>query len=153
LEAAEANRVAVQRLAFPVVVELAPHEAPMFEDEIDEFRRLGFVVAPFGPTSVRLDGVPAVFARVDPESLFRELLGEAGRARSATAASVPLRHRMITTAACKAAIKIRRPMSRAEMQRLLDDLGSVENPTTCPHGRPAIFRVSLDEIERAFRRS
>ena len=38
------------------------------------------------------------------------------------------------------------------MQALLDDLYATRNPTTCPHGRPALFRLSLDEIERAFRR-
>jgi DNA mismatch repair protein MutL len=38
------------------------------------------------------------------------------------------------------------------MQRLLDDLFQTENPTTCPHGRPVIFRLSLEDIERAFRR-
>jgi DNA mismatch repair ATPase MutL len=38
------------------------------------------------------------------------------------------------------------------MQGLLDDLASVANPTTCPHGRPAQFRLTVEEIERAFRR-
>lgn len=152
LGAAEADRVETQCLAFPIVVELTPHERPVFDEEQAEFRRLGFLAEPFGEGAVRLDGVPAVFAGVDPESLFRELLGEARGARSSSAASVPLRHRMITTAACKAAIKIRRPMTIPEMQRLLDDLVQVANPTTCPHGRPAQFRLTVEEIERAFRR-
>jgi DNA mismatch repair protein MutL len=153
LAAAEEGRVETQTLAFPVVVELTPHERPVFEDERDEFRRLGFLAETFGDREVRLDGVPAVFAGVDPESLFRELLGEARAARSSTAASSSLRHRLITTAACKAAIKIRRPMTVPEMQRLLDDLSAVANPTTCPHGRPAQFRLTVEEIERAFRRT
>jgi DNA mismatch repair protein MutL len=38
------------------------------------------------------------------------------------------------------------------MQALLDDLGHARNPTTCPHGRPVLFRLGLDEIERGFRR-
>jgi DNA mismatch repair protein MutL len=38
------------------------------------------------------------------------------------------------------------------MQALLDDLFATRNPTTCPHGRPVMFRLSLEEIERAFRR-
>jgi len=153
LKDAETGQVETQRLAFPVVVELSAHEMPTFEDEREEFRRLGFLVEAFGERSVRLDGVPAVFAAVGPETLFRELLGEAGAARSATSASAPLRHRLVTTAACKAAIKIRRPMSLPEMQRLVEDLARVDNPSTCPHGRPALFRVTLGEIERAFRRA
>jgi DNA mismatch repair protein MutL len=153
LRSAEENRVSVQRLAFPVVVELAPHEMPVLEDEHEEMGRLGFVLEPFGENAVRIDAVPALFSGVDPETLFREMLGEAGRARSAAAASGPIRHRLITTAACKAAIKIRRPMTLSEMQALLDDLACVANPTTCPHGRPALFRLTLREIERTFRRA
>jgi DNA mismatch repair protein MutL len=58
----------------------------------------------------------------------------------------------VTSAACQAAIKINHPLGAAEMQRLLDDLFRADNPGTCPHGRPALFRLGLDEIERAFRR-
>jgi DNA mismatch repair protein MutL len=152
LEEAERNRVEVQQLLFPVTVELATHEKLVFDEELDEFRRLGFRAEPFGAQTVRLDGVPAVAAEVDPESLLRELLGEAAGARSASADVGALRHRLVTSAACQAAIKIHHPLSRPEMQRLLDDLFSAVSPTTCPHGRPVVFRLSLEEIERAFRR-
>ncbi len=84
--------------------------------------------------------------------MIRELLGEAETAASAKRDTRALRRRMITTAACHAAIKVNYPLSRPAMQRLLDDLFRVDNPSTCPHGRPALFRLSLDEIERAFRR-
>jgi len=152
LQEAERNRVEVQQLLFPVTVELAAHEKLILDEEVDEFRRLGFRVEPFGAHTVRLDGVPAVAAEVDPESLLRELLGEAAGARSASADVGALRHRLVTSAACQAAIKIHHPLSRPEMQRLLDDLFGAASPTTCPHGRPIVFRLSLEEIERAFRR-
>jgi DNA mismatch repair protein MutL len=152
LEEAGCDRVEVQQLLFPVTVELAAHEKLVLDEELDEFRRLGFRVEPFGPRAVRLDGVPAVAAEVDPESLLRELLGEAAGARSARADVDALRHRLVTSAACQAAIKIHHPLSQPEMQRLLDDLFGAVSPTTCPHGRPVVFRLSLEEIERAFRR-
>jgi DNA mismatch repair protein MutL len=38
------------------------------------------------------------------------------------------------------------------MARLLADLFRTANPTTCPHGRPLIFRLPHGDIERAFRR-
>jgi DNA mismatch repair protein MutL len=152
LEEAEQNRVDVQRLLFPVTIELAAHERAALETELDEFARLGFVVEPFGGNAVRLDGVPAIATDLDPESLFRELLGEAGRANAAATDVAQVRLKLVTTAACKAAIKINHPLTTSGMQRLLDDLYGTTNPTTCPHGRPIVFRLSLDEIERAFRR-
>jgi DNA mismatch repair protein MutL len=149
---AEANRVEVQQLMFPITIELSPAEALAAEEEREEFARLGFRVEAFGGNTVRLEGVPAVGAKVDPEAFFRELLGEAAEAKSAATDVEALRRRLVTTAACHAAIKINHPLTQPAMQALLDDLYRVRNPTTCPHGRPAIFRLGIDEIERAFRR-
>jgi DNA mismatch repair protein MutL len=149
---AEANRVETQPLLFPVAVELPPHERWLLEEEIEEFRRLGFLVEPFGGNTVRIDGVPAVVAGLEAAAILRELIGEAARARSATAAAEPLRHRLVTTAACRAAIKAHDPLSHAKMQELLHALMRCSSPTTCPHGRPVLFRLPLADVERAFRR-
>jgi DNA mismatch repair protein MutL len=152
LEEAEAGRVETQQLLFPVTVELRPHERLLLEAEVLEFRRLGFHVEPFGGDAVRIDGVPAVAADLDPATILKDLIGEAAQARSATAAAEPLRRRLVITAACRAAIKVRRPLSRGEMQELLDALMRCTSPTTCPHGRPVLFRLRLEDVERAFRR-
>jgi len=152
LEDAEENRVEVQQLLFPVTVELAPHERVLVEEETDEFRRLGFRIEPFGGDTVRLDAIPAVAGDVDAAFLFRELVGEAATVRSAASGVDVLRRKLITTAACHAAIKVNHPLTAPAMQGLLDDLHGTANPTTCPHGRPALFRLTVDEIERAFRR-
>jgi DNA mismatch repair protein MutL len=149
---AERDGVEVQRLLFPKTIELPPHERVVLEEESDEFRRLGFILEPFGGETVRLDGIPAICSGLEPTGLLKEILGEARRTRSASTGVEGLRHRWVTTAACKAAIKIHHSLNHEEMQALLDDLSRAENPTTCPHGRPIIFRLTLDEIERAFRR-
>ena len=149
---AERDAVEVQTLMFPQTLELSPDELAWLLSEIEEFRRLGFRIEPFGGTTVRVRAIPAVAGGSDPEELIRELLGEASTAKNATRDTRTLRRRLITTAACHAAIKVNYPLSRPAMQRLLDDLFRVENPSTCPHGRPTLFRLSLDEIERAFRR-
>jgi len=153
LAQAEADRVEVQRLLFPRTIELTPHERVALEGEVGELARLGFRVEPFGGFAVRLDGVPAVAASLDPEALLRELLGEAARCRAAGSDVAALRRRVVTTAACHAAIKVHYPLAREVMQALLADLFQTVNPTTCPHGRPVLFRLTLPEIERAFRRS
>lgn len=152
LAQAEQNRVEVQRLLFPITVELDPHERLVLEEEAAEFARLGFLVEPFGGRSVRLDGVPSFAVTLEPTALLRTLLGEAARTRAAMTGIPELRRKLVTTAACQAAIKIHHPLTREAMQRLLDDLFGSANPTTCPHGRPTLFRLDLGEIERTFRR-
>ena len=152
LAQAEAGEVDVQRLLFPRTFDLPPETLLAFEEEREELSRLGFLAERFGPASVRLDGVPAFAGEADPERLFRTLLGEAASVRSAAVREPELRRRLVTTAACQAAIKVNYPLTRESMQRLLDDLFRTENPTTCPHGRPILFRLTLDTIERAFQR-
>ncbi len=149
---AEKDKVEVQRLMFPRTLELTPPEAAVLNGELEEFRRLGFLIEPFGQNTIRLDGVPAHAAGADPESLIHELLGDAARVRSSATGGETLRYKLVTTAACHAAIKIHHPLDRQGMQKLLDDLYQVENLTTCPHGRPALFRLTREEVERAFRR-
>ena len=149
---ADRSEVHVQRLLFPKTIELSADEAIVFESEAGEFARLGFLLESFGGNTVKVDGVPAFAKDVAPDRLLRELLGEAARTRSAATGAGELRRRLVTSAACQAAIKVNYPLAREGMQRLLDDLFQTENPTTCPHGRPIIFRLTLDEIERAFRR-
>ncbi len=152
LEEADRGEVHVQRLLFPRTIELTPDEAATFESEAGEFARLGFLLEPFGQNAVKLDGVPAFAKDVTPDRLLRTLLGEAGTMRTAATGADDLRRKLVTSAACQAAIKVNYPLTRDGMQRLLDDLFLTRNPTTCPHGRPIIFRLTLDEIERAFRR-
>ena len=152
LDEAEANAVEVQQLMFPVTVELAPHEAVLAEQEMEEFERLGFRIEPFGERVVRLSGIPAVGDRIDPAALYRELLGEAREAKAAASDTKGLRRRLVTTAACHAAIKVNHPLTLEAMQALLDDLYATRSQTTCPHGRPVLFRLTTEEIERAFRR-
>ena len=148
----ERGEVHVQRLLFPKTIELSAEESVVFDAEAGEFSRLGFLLERFGGNTVKLDGVPAFAKDVAPDRLVRELLGEAARTRSAAIGAAELRRLLVTSAACQAAIKVNYPLAREGMQRLLDDLFLTENPTTCPHGRPIIFRLTLDEIERAFRR-
>jgi DNA mismatch repair protein MutL len=152
LAEADASEVAVQKLLFPVTVDLEPAESVLLEEEAPELRRVGFEVEPFGDNAVRLDGVPSFASRLDPAVFLRSVLGDAARMRSSLTGQKELRRRLVTTAACHAAIKVNHPLTQEGMQRLLDDLFVTENPTTCPHGRPVLFRLTMEEIERAFRR-
>ena len=149
---AERDEVQVQRLLFPATIEVTAEEALVVEEEIEEFRRLGILLEPVGDGTLRLDGVPAMAKEVPHERLVHALIGEAAGTRSAAAGSAELRRKVVTSAACQAAIKVNYPLTREGMQVLLDGLFATENPTTCPHGRPILFRLTFEEIERAFRR-
>ena len=54
--------------------------------------------------------------------------------------------------ACKASIKGGDVISRAEVETLIDELLSLENPYNCPHGRPTIIVMTENEMEKKFKR-
>ena len=58
----------------------------------------------------------------------------------------------LSTMACKAAIKGNMRISVAEADALVDQLLKLDNPYTCPHGRPTIISISEKELEKKFKR-
>ncbi len=70
--------------------------------------------------------------------------------RGATRAT--LRERVAASLACHAAIKVNMPLAPEKMRWLVDALLQTSSPTTCPHGRPAVLRLTTRDIERGFHR-
>lgn len=84
------------------------------------------------------------------ETFFYEILDELA-AEPVTGAPESVRSR-IATMACKAAVKGSTRLDRQEMEALLDELLTLDNPYNCPHGRPTIVSMSKYEIEKKFKR-
>jgi DNA mismatch repair protein MutL len=63
-----------------------------------------------------------------------------------------LRDEIAASLASRAAIKINTPLTREKMRWLIDRLLLTSSPTTCPHGRPIMLRLTNRDIERGFHR-
>ncbi len=140
-----------QRLLFPVTVEVPPAERQAFEGAAEAFEALGFGCAPFGETTLIVDEVPALVSSAPIDRLVREILGEILEWRKAEGID-RLLLRIAATTACHAAITARRPLGPGQMDQIVSDLLRTERPMTCPHGRPVLLRLSLEQIEKEFRR-
>jgi DNA mismatch repair protein MutL len=66
--------------------------------------------------------------------------------------TVEVKYDRIATAACKSAVKANNKLSMLEMNSLINELRFIENPFTCPHGRPTIIKITLNELEKRFKR-
>jgi DNA mismatch repair protein MutL len=118
---------------------------------IPELNRNGFVVEPFGGSSVLIRSVPAIAGDSDCRRLLSEILE--GLEREERTLDVDrIRDRICVSTACRAAIKVNMPLTPEKMQWLLDRLALTRIPTNCPHGRPIILRFTMYEIERNFGR-
>lgn len=134
----------------PVIVTLSNREKECFLQHEEDFTSLGFEIEAFGGNDYAVRGVPMDLYGYTEESFFYEILDELA---SETVAGTPesIRTR-IATMACKAAVKGNMRMSRQEMEALIDELLTLDNPYNCPHGRPTIVSMSKNEIEKKFKR-
>ena len=60
--------------------------------------------------------------------------------------------RLAASYSCKAAVKAGDPLTEEEMRALVDQLFATENPFYCPHGRPIIINLTIDELDKRFER-
>ncbi len=139
-----------QNLMPPLVVTLSGVEAAVLERYQEYFRQIGFEMDSFGGNSYALRAVPCDLYGNCGADFLQEVLNElAGEQRPGTPAAVTER---IATMACKSAVKGNHKMSRQEMEELLNQLLSLENPYHCPHGRPTMITMTRQELERKFKR-
>ena len=55
--------------------------------------------------------------------------------------------------ACKAAVKAGDPLTPEEMAELLARREDLDKSTACPHGRPTQIRLTIQDLEKQFRRT
>jgi DNA mismatch repair protein MutL len=63
-----------------------------------------------------------------------------------------LREETIHSMACKMAVKANYLLNEPEIRELLKKLDELDNPFTCPHGRPVAIKLSRYELEKRFKR-
>ena len=141
-----------QPLLTPLTLELDRRSAILLNEKLDELRRIGFELDPFGGESYIVRATPAALRGKDPLKVLKDLVDELVEV-SVTRRLVPTREQIWITSACKMAVKSGDPLSHAEMEKLIVDLASTENPYLCPHGRPITITLSRDELFRKFKRT
>jgi DNA mismatch repair protein MutL len=137
-------------LPAPIRLDLTPGEAERLAAHLAALADLGLEIAPFGGHSFLLRALPHALEVEDAPGLVAELLEELAAARGLDPEA--LREKLAAKAACRAAVKAGDRLSPGQQQALLDDLLATWSPSTCPHGRPALFVLSVEEMERRFLR-
>jgi len=131
----------------PVIFDLAPSQAAVFESARPEIEAAGFRVESVGGRSFALREFPDIFEPAAALEVLLSLLGEIddGPAEGR-------RPRLLATLACRSAIKAGQPLPREKMEYLVSELFKTSNPALCPHGRPIVVRISQTQIEKGLKR-
>ena len=141
-----ARAVQVQRLLVPAVAEVSPSEKAWLLDAREALAAAGMHVDDFGPTSVAVQAVPAVFAKASPVKLLRALMPIDGEGD----ASLRLEEQIVErfhSMACRSAVMSGDRLQDTEIEALLAEAATLEHPHNCPHGRPTV--LTFTEIGRA----
>jgi DNA mismatch repair protein MutL len=141
-----------QRLLFPLTLRLSPAEYSVVTDLQSIFDRAGFEIEPFGGRTIIVHAAPAPHPYFNAERCLREMITELTTGSELTRAARNQHERIAMTFACKAAIKAGQRLSVRELEELYDRLFATELPSHDVHGRPAVVRLSLQELERRFGR-
>lgn len=144
------GQVDSQNLAPPLILNLSAMEAHTLQEYGDYFARMGFEIEDFGGNAVAVRAVPCdLYGHYEKDFLrgiLDELEEEPPRGTPAIIAE------KLASMACKSAVKGNMRLSTKEIEALLDQLLSLENPYHCPHGRPTIITMSKYELEKKFKR-
>ena len=105
------------------------------------FKNSGFDIIEFGENTISIKEVPIILGKPDIKNLFNEILDNLKN--MGTGKTVEIKYNRIATLACKAAVKANNQLSELEMNKLINDLRYIEEPFTCPHGRPTIIKITL----------
>ena len=139
-----------QMLLLPDVITLTHKEMDIAKDNLDLFKKAGFTLEEFGDNTLKVTGVPTFCLELDTKDLFLETLDEINTV--ARTAKQEKEEKFIATVACKAAVKANMALNELEVNSLMNQLLSLPNPFTCPHGRPTVIKMTKYEIERKFAR-
>ncbi len=147
----ENQGLVIQPLLLPVTLAITVQEGELIEESADQLAAMGVVVERLGPQSAVVRTLPALLADVDAAALVRDLLSDLVAIGSSSLVEES-GNRLLATAACHAAARAGKGMSRPEMDALLRQLEETERGGQCNHGRPTWTRISLEELDRLFLR-
>ena len=139
-----------QLISPPIILTLSMQEEELLKKHMDVFTRVGFEIEPFGGSEYAVRAVPDNLFSLAKKELLMEMLD--GLSEDSGAAGPEAVYDRIASMSCKAAVKGNSRLSEQEADRLIDELLGLENPYSCPHGRPTIISISKYEMEKKFKR-
>ena len=140
-----------QQLLTAEFVEADSSDMQLFSEKEEVFRDLGYIYTEAGPTTLRMEAIPADL----PTSHIADSLQEICHIlhESPQTDKAMLRHSSLAYLSCHGAVKAGDTLNVREMKELLESLFHTETPYVCPHGRPIIVRFTPGELAKLFKRT
>jgi DNA mismatch repair protein MutL len=140
-----------QRLLVPEPVSMTPAERTTVLEHGETLSKIGMEIDEFSGETVVIRSYPAILKDKPPAEMLRTLM-ESVLGGGKQPEPIELLNHLLSTIACKAAVKAGDPLSPEEIQALLEQRDLYHDTHHCPHGRPTALFFSRDELDRMFGR-
>ena len=149
IKAFESTSMASQTMLFPEVLDFSPDDFDALLDVLPYLQKIGFKIKKEGISSVKIEAIPSEMSLGNEKDVIREILDNFLKERKQYSS---FQEGLAAMFACKAAIKAGDSLMKEEMRELVNRLFATKHPYYCPHGRPIIVQMSLDELDGRFER-
>lgn len=139
-----------QTLLFPEKLVFSQDEYSTLLDVLPYLEKIGFRMKEAGNHAVNITAIPSDMGWGNERRVIKDILDHYLSHQKEYSS---LQENLAASFACKAAIKAGDSLTVEEMQTLVSRLFATKHPYYCPHGRPIIIRLTLDELDKRFERS
>lgn len=139
-----------QQVLFPTVTDLTPSEFHLLDEHKELIRKLGFEIKHFGGRTILVTAVPSLIRNKSGEVFLKEILSQLEEEEKVEKDRIKA---VAKSFACHGARKAGERLNQEEMENLVRQLFNTEEPYSCPHGRPTVIKLSLEELNKKFGRS
>lgn len=145
------NMRSAQQLLFPYTLQLSAADSALVTELLPHFDLLGFDIKPFGKNTFVIEGVPPDVRTAQEGKIVGDVLALYKEYQQHE--QMDVRDTLAKSYSCKSAIKAGDSLNEQEMRSLIDQLFATRMPYVCPHGRPIVLRISIEELDRRFGRT
>ena len=149
MKSLNSKEATAQQLLPPLLISLSGAQWDILKRYENAFYNLGFEIEELGGREIRLNAVPGNLFSLSARDLFLSMLDELGEEKVSAPDMIDEK---VALMSCKAAVKGNHILSFEEAENLLGELLALDNPYTCPHGRPTMIRMSRTDMEKKFKR-
>lgn len=140
------DKTSMQQLLVPIRIITDPREMEIIVENRDDFKNAGFEIDRFSDNEILIRAVPMLEFKESVENIFRNVLNNIKERRYSD-----IRENILISMSCKGAIKANEKLSYEDMETMIEKLHEI-GEYTCPHGRPIIVKITLNDLEKLFKR-
>lgn len=152
LKKSKKESIEQQKLLVPFEIEMSETELAGMEELKELFSETGFEYE-IQNGKVYMYSTPVEFVNTDFKKFFAEIFALSDDIRNISKEIERLKEDIYATMSCHGSVRSGQSLHREEMLDIYKKLIKCDNPYSCPHGRPAVWKMKLSDIDMNFERT